>query len=103
MIWLVMLVGGLIGYWVVSAMLNHGEPPASAGPLRQPVETRPWHLVLGVAETASLDEVVAAYRSAMNQYHPDKVAHLGEELRDLAEKKCKEINLAYEAALRVKR
>jgi DnaJ-domain-containing protein 1 len=32
----------------------------------------------------------------MTEYHPDKVASLGPELRALAEKKSKEINAAYE-------
>jgi DnaJ like chaperone protein len=29
------------------------------------------------------------------QYHPDKVAHLGEEFKAVAEEKMKEINAAY--------
>jgi DnaJ like chaperone protein len=37
----------------------------------------------------------------MAEYHPDKVAQLGEELRILAEAKSKEINAAYSEALRV--
>ncbi len=36
----------------------------------------------------------------MQEYHPDKVAHLGSELRRLAEHKAKEINAAYNALLR---
>lgn len=30
----------------------------------------------------------------MAEYHPDKVAHLGKELRELAALKCVEFNLA---------
>jgi DnaJ like chaperone protein len=30
------------------------------------------------------------------QYHPDKVAHLGDEFRGIAEEKMKEINAAYD-------
>jgi DnaJ like chaperone protein len=37
-----------------------------------------------------------AYRACIAQYHPDKVAHLGQELRDLAARKAVEINLAWE-------
>ncbi len=29
------------------------------------------------------------------QYHPDKVGHLGEEFKSIAEEKMKEINVAY--------
>jgi DnaJ-domain-containing protein 1 len=32
----------------------------------------------------------------MSQYHPDKVAHLGTELQDLATKKAQEFNKAYD-------
>jgi DnaJ-domain-containing protein 1 len=35
----------------------------------------------------------------MSQYHPDKVASLGRELRELAESKSKEISVAYQEAL----
>jgi DnaJ like chaperone protein len=30
------------------------------------------------------------------QYHPDKVRHLGEEFRKVAEEKMKDINAAYD-------
>lgn len=39
----------------------------------------------------------------MSQYHPDKVASLGPELRDLCERKTKEINTAYDQAMAEKR
>jgi hypothetical protein len=42
----------------------------------------------------TLSEAKAAYRLRMAEYHPDKVAHLGKELRDLAARKALEINLA---------
>ena len=35
----------------------------------------------------------------MSEYHPDKVASLGKEIRELAERKSKEINAAYRDAL----
>jgi len=31
----------------------------------------------------------------MKEYHPDKVAFLGREIRDVAERRSKEINNAY--------
>ena len=31
-----------------------------------------------------------------NKYHPDKVAHLGEDLKNLAEEKFKAVNDAYQ-------
>lgn len=55
---------------------------------------------LGVSPSASDDQVRAAYRAKAQQYHPDKVATMAPEFRDLAEKKMIELNGAYE---RVKR
>jgi DnaJ-domain-containing protein 1 len=62
-----------------------------------------WFDVLGVAESADVAEIERAYRVKMSQYHPDKVAQLGEDIRQLAEAKSKEINAAYDAAMRLRR
>jgi hypothetical protein len=51
--------------------------------------------VLGVEKTATMEEIKAAYRRLAGQYHPDKVTHLGEEFRVLAERKFKDIQEAY--------
>lgn len=55
---------------------------------------KPWEL-LGVPEHASLDEIKAAYRIKLAEYHPDKVNHLGEDLRRLAHEKTLKITEAY--------
>jgi hypothetical protein len=52
--------------------------------------------VLGVGIGATFDEIRQAYRERMKEYHPDRVAYLGEELRELAERKAKQINMAFE-------
>jgi len=52
--------------------------------------------VLGVEKTATMDEIKTAYRRLAGQYHPDKVTHLGEEFRVLAEQKFKDIQEAYQ-------
>jgi DnaJ-domain-containing protein 1 len=54
------------------------------------------YAVLGVSPNASLEEIRAAYRREMVNYHPDKVAHLGKELQELAKTKAQEINRAFE-------
>lgn len=54
------------------------------------------YTVLGVARDAAPDEIRAAYRGLANQYHPDKVSHLGKEFQELAEKRFKEIQQAYD-------
>jgi DnaJ like chaperone protein len=54
------------------------------------------YATLGLEKGASADEVKKAYRKLSMQYHPDKVAHLGDEFRAIAEDKMKEINAAYD-------
>ncbi len=52
--------------------------------------------ILGINSSASGQEIQAAYRARMHEYHPDKVAHLGEELQKVAHRKAVEIQQAYE-------
>jgi DnaJ like chaperone protein len=56
------------------------------------------YAVLGVAASASNDEVKKAYRRLMNQHHPDKLVAKGmpEEMIKLATEKTQEIKAAYE-------
>ena len=59
--------------------------------------TKDPYKVLGLERTATDDEVKSAYRRFAMKYHPDKVEHLGEELKKNAEAQFREINEAYEA------
>ena len=54
------------------------------------------HAVLGVPASASSESIHSAYRARMQEYHPDKVAHLGEELQKLAHEKSQQIQRAYQ-------
>lgn len=51
--------------------------------------------ILGIRTNASKDEIISAYRKMAHMYHPDKVALLAPEFRELAERRMKEINAAY--------
>jgi DnaJ-domain-containing protein 1 len=75
------------------------SPPPSPPPkpevnqitsLRQAIE------ILGLPPKTTTSQAKARFRELMAQYHPDKVAHLGPELRELAAKKALQINLAYQ-------
>ena len=67
-----------------------GPTPGYSGRYRSPYE------VLGVERGASQEEISSAYRRLVQQYHPDRVADLGPELREVAEQRMKEINGAYQ-------
>jgi len=51
---------------------------------------------LGLAPGVTFAQVKSAYRKLSMQYHPDKVTHLGEEFRGVAEEKMKNLNEAYQ-------
>ena len=59
-------------------------------------ETENAYKILEVAPNATDEEVKKAYRDMAKKYHPDLVSHLGDEVREAAEKKLQEVNLAYE-------
>ena len=42
------------------------------------------------------EEIKPTYRKIIAQYHPDRVVAMGPEIKEVAEKKAKEINEAYE-------
>ena len=55
----------------------------------------PYEL-LGIARGTPLDEARKAWRALIVLYHPDKVAHLAPEFRDLAEEKTRQLMTAWE-------
>jgi len=109
----VVLSGLFLGYWIVSRFLLGGtsaRASAAASAQNRARETArnekttsaSWDKILGVSPNASIDEIRRAYKLLISQYHPDKVASLGDELKDLAEHKSKEITQAYREALRMR-
>lgn len=54
------------------------------------------YATLGVDRNADDTEVKKAYRKMAVENHPDKVGHLGEDIRKAAEEKFTHINVAYE-------
>ena len=58
-------------------------------------EVRAALAVFDLDTEVTFDHVRLAYRQLVKSYHPDMVAHLGPDLRKLAEAKTKEINSAF--------
>lgn len=59
-------------------------------------ETHGDYKILEVEKTASDEEVKAAYRKMAKKNHPDKVAHLGEDVKRSAEERFSKIQAAYD-------
>ena len=55
-----------------------------------------YYDILGISKSASADEIKKAYRRIAMKYHPDKVSHLGDDVRKSADEKFAMVNEAYE-------
>ncbi len=71
-------------------MYGQGARAGSAASLEEK-----YYALLGLEQGADFITVKKAYRKLSMQYHPDKVAHLGDEFKGVAEEKMKEINESY--------
>ena len=60
-----------------------------------------WIRILGVSETATIQEVKEAYKTLIKQNHPDRVQGMSQAFKKLAEVETKKINAAYRQALSV--
>jgi len=63
---------------------------------RESFMQRDPYKILGIEGGASQEDIKKAYRQLAGKYHPDKLEHLGDEFKELAEKRFKEIQQAYE-------
>lgn len=74
-----------------------GRDPQGPRPSGPAVGTEAFYAqVLGLNGKCTKEEIKSAYRKLIAEYHPDKVSHLGTELRELASTKAKALNGAYE-------
>lgn len=115
----IVLVMGYAGYIIVSVLLHRFEKkkaPDDTSRKDAPREekssreketganpdfesTPHWSTVLGILRGASDAEIRAAFKKQVSLYHPDKVASLGAEFNEVAQRRTKEINAAYVEAM----
>ncbi len=76
---------------------DHSGSNGTGGTSASDIGPKDPYTVLGVQKGASGEDIKKAYRQLANKYHPDKVDHLGDEFKRLAEKRFKEIQEAYQA------
>lgn len=76
------------------ATQKHGEKNEEREKKQSP------HEILGISPGASREEIMAAYRRGVKQYHPDRVDHLGKEFKELANRKFIEIKDAYNTLMK---
>ncbi|MDH5823960.1 DnaJ domain-containing protein [Luteimonas sp. RD2P54] len=90
-----------LGYWLLSTFLaSRAAKRAAARPVvvEEVPPDAPWYVVLGVSQSASREQIVAAWRRQIRHCHPDKVATLDAETRRRAEARASRINAAYSRA-----
>ncbi len=55
-----------------------------------------WYKILEIEASATDEDVKKAYRRMAMKYHPDKVAHLGDDFKKVAHEKFKKVQNAYD-------
>jgi DnaJ like chaperone protein len=100
---LVILLGFFGGYSIISFLAGRLQQKGSNNrtgdqqPSHEPPTEAAKHAqVLGLKETFTANDVKLAYREMLSKYHPDKLEHLGDEFKDIAAKKTREVVAAYD-------
>jgi preprotein translocase subunit Sec63 len=118
-VWVVIVLA-LVGYWGTSAFIrffkkesdwtknqsksdsNKTKDKPKQEQAQHPSPDKSWYEILEVDPSSSLDEIKLAYKKKISMYHPDKVSNMGPEFNEIAQRKSKEINSAYDEAFRLK-
>jgi DnaJ-domain-containing protein 1 len=94
------LVGLVLGYLFDIGVFTGGYRPKPERPPPPASTPEDPYAVLGIASAASNEELELAYRRRMSEYHPDRVASAAQEIRDMADRRAREINQAYDTIKR---
>jgi len=79
-----------------NANSDSGKGPRTDTNSRESSNVWDPYKILGIDRSASQENIKHAYRLLAGKYHPDKVEHLGDEFKALAEKRFKDIQKAYQ-------
>jgi DnaJ-domain-containing protein 1 len=80
------------------ATTERNSPPPER-PHNRPTPQSPLE-VFDLPKNASRDEIERRYKELALQYHPDRVEHLGDDLKKLAHEKMIQIQAAYQQLLK---
>jgi len=84
-----------ISIFLEITQMDYGTVGAMFG--KSTVFSNTAYKILGIEKNFTEEEIKKAYRQMALKYHPDKVTHLGDDVRKSAEEKFKKIQEAYEA------
>jgi DnaJ like chaperone protein len=103
----VVVLGLYGGYWIISQLLSakletQKQTASEKKTVSEDGKPIPWYVILNVSPDSSVEEIRHNYKILMSQYHPDKVASLGDELKALAERRSQEIAIAYRSAIQLR-
>lgn len=76
--------------------LSEGEFCCHCGATLDQRKSETFYDLLGIRPNTPEEEIQAAFKNRIKEYHPDRVAHLGKKLQMLAEREIKQINIAYD-------
>ena len=82
-------------YFEQNKRSDETESPGTDSGFKNTNTKKDPYTVLNIPGNASREEIKKAYKQLANKYHPDKVLHLGDEFKKLAEERFKEIQEAY--------
>lgn len=85
---------GAYGIMIISAITSKQQVISPSSQIQT------WFEVLSIHPNADVDTVKSTFRRLLKQYHPDKVAMLGPEFKQLAEEKTRLLTWALRAGLK---
>jgi DnaJ-domain-containing protein 1 len=94
--WQLIALGLALGHLYDLGVFSGGYRPKPERPPPPPASAEDPYEVLGIPSSASDEELEQAYRRRMSEYHPDRVANAAAEIREMADRRAREINQAYD-------